>query len=100
MRKNDYLVSGAGITLLLIMGAMIQVAVRGLYQDALGKEAYLRVAEAGWASAYVTVPMSLLLLFFCMSYVFKVMSDGRADLAALLDETFDDESDPEDRDGV
>jgi len=34
-------------------------AVMNLYQDLLGKEAYLRVADAGWVSGWWTAPMAL-----------------------------------------
>ena len=39
-----------------IAGILSYAAVQSLEQDAIGKEAYLRFADIGWISAWITVP--------------------------------------------
>lgn len=45
-------------------GALIDAACRSLYQDAIGKEAFLRVVDANWISGWYTVPLAL--VFLCV----------------------------------
>ena len=44
-------------------GSFITTAYHSLLQDIIGKEAYLKIADAGWISPFITVPMALILLF-------------------------------------
>lgn len=45
-----------------ICGMLAMVAIESLYQDWLGKEAYLRWADTHWLPAEQTVPMALICL--------------------------------------
>lgn len=58
-----------------LSGWLVSTALRSLYEDLLGKEAFLRRADAAWVSGWVTVPMAL---FFIMpSWV--LLSDAKKD---------------------
>ena len=43
-------------------GLLIGSAFRSLEQDIVGKEAYLKIVDAGWISAWITVPVAILWL--------------------------------------
>lgn len=37
-------------------------ALNSLYQDFLGKDKYLKMADAGWLDPWITVPLALIFL--------------------------------------
>jgi len=43
-----------------LAGVVATLGFSSLYQDILGKEAYLKMVDAGWLSGYYTVPLALL----------------------------------------
>jgi hypothetical protein len=46
-----------------LAGWLILTAFRSLYQDILGKEAFIKVVDAGWVTPCITVPIALLFLY-------------------------------------
>ena len=96
MRKHDYLISGAGIDQLVIYGVLLHSGMRSLYQDIIGKDAYLQVTAAGWISAKYTVPLALLLIVSVFVAINNLMKEGREDLTAVLDEACFEDDDEED----
>ena len=49
-------------------------SVTSLQQDAIGKEAYLRMANDGWISASITVPLAI---FFGLLAIWLIAQAGR-----------------------
>ena len=49
---------------LFFSGWLANTAWQSLFQDALGQEKYIRMVETCWISAWATVPLALLLLWF------------------------------------
>ena len=56
-------------------GMLVQSSLTSLNQDMLGKEAYLKMADIGWISAAVTVPLAALFLVIG----FWLITQGRKD---------------------
>lgn len=45
-----------------LAGIIFHSATRSLYEDLLGKERYLRMVDVGWMSAWITVPIALVMI--------------------------------------
>jgi hypothetical protein len=43
-------------------GYIFHGALNSLYQDFLGKDKYLKMADAGWLDPWITVPLALIFL--------------------------------------
>jgi hypothetical protein len=43
-------------------GMVVYGCIKSLYQDIIGKEAYLQEAERNWMDASITVPLAIILL--------------------------------------
>jgi hypothetical protein len=61
-RDQEYRNVGAGFYLWL-SGFLMSSAWRSLYEDFYGKERFLRIVDAGWISAWITVPYAVFLIF-------------------------------------
>jgi hypothetical protein len=51
-------------------GSIFTLSVLSLVQDFMGKEAYIEHVTNNWASAWITVPLALVLLVYsiCIAY--------------------------------
>ena len=58
-------------TKLFISGAGAYLALDSLYQDYVGKETCLKLMETHWISYKISVPIALIILFFCFRFLFK-----------------------------
>jgi hypothetical protein len=54
----------------------MSAALRSLYQDMLGKEQYLKLIDAGWVSAGITVPIALAMCIWAI----LLMSNDKKDV--------------------
>ena len=47
-------------------GILFESALKSIQQDIHGKEAYLKIVDAGWVSAWITVPMAIIFIIFAI----------------------------------
>lgn len=65
-------------------GALFEVALRSLSQDFHGKEAYLRMVDAGWVSGWITVPIALAVLALSCKLLYDAIKGGPSELQVFI----------------
>jgi hypothetical protein len=51
-------------------GILFATAVDSLYQDIIGKEAFLRIVDAGWISSVITIPLAIIFIISAFILLF------------------------------
>jgi hypothetical protein len=54
---------------LFCAGYLFHTALQSLYQDAIGKEKYLRIADLMWVDAWYTVPLATAILIVALLWI-------------------------------
>jgi len=47
-------------------GLIVSVSILSVWQDAIGKDAYIEMVSGYWAPAWISVPLALSLIAFCL----------------------------------
>ena len=50
-----------------LAGWLAATAINSLNQDALGKEAYMKLTDLCWRSGYITVPLAIMVLLVAIA---------------------------------
>lgn len=53
------------------IGSLCTMAAISLGQDIIGKEAYIAYISSHWVTPWITVPVSILILIFCIFYIYN-----------------------------
>ena len=59
--------------LMYICGFFSYAAISSLYQDWIGKDAYIEKCQNEWISPHITVPFALILLILVFPVVLKIV---------------------------
>ena len=54
-----------------LSGILVYSAINSLYQDMIGKEAFLERVNNNWYPAYITVPLAIIILIAALVLYFK-----------------------------
>ena len=54
---------------LVCAGWLLSSATRSLYEDMLGKEAFILRVETGWISEWITVPIALVMIIWALGII-------------------------------